>query len=116
DAIQKVAQGPGEPVLIEGMRIDDAIQLIRGKKGTEVRLTVKKLDGSTKVIPIIRDLIVFEETYAQSAIIDEKQKIGYIKLPGFYADFENRNGRFSGADVKKEVEKLKTAGMKGLVL
>lgn len=117
DAIQKVAQGPGEPVLIEGMRIDDAIQLIRGKKGTEVRLTVKKLDGSTKVIPIIRDLIVFEETYAQSALIEDKQqKIGYIKLPGFYADFENRNGRFSGADVKKEVEKLKAAGMKGLVL
>lgn len=116
DAIQKVAQGNGDPVLIEGMRLDDAIQLIRGKKGTEVRLTVRKPDGSTRIIPIIRDVIVFEETYAQSAMIDDKQKIGYIKLPGFYADFERNGGRNSGADVKAEIEKLKAAGMQGLIL
>jgi len=116
DAIQKVAQGNGEPVLVEGMRLDDAIQLIRGKKGTEVRLTVKKADGSSKVIPIVRDVIVLEEGYAQSAIINDKEKIGYIKLPGFYADFQNKDGRFSGADVKKEIEKLKAANIQGLIL
>ena len=116
DAIQKVAQGNGEPVIVEGMRLDDAIQLIRGKKGTEVRLTVEKPDGSSKVIPIVRDVIVLEEGYAQSAIINDKDKIGYIKLPGFYADFQNKDGRFSGADVKKEIEKLKAAGMEGLIL
>ncbi|WP_246000382.1 carboxy terminal-processing peptidase [Pontibacter diazotrophicus] len=116
DVIQKVAQGDNDPVLVEGMRLDDAIQLIRGKKGTEVRLTVKKPDGSTQVIPIVRDIIVLEEGYAQSAIIDDQEKIGYIKLPGFYADFQNKDGRFSGADVKKEVEKLKAAGMEGLIL
>lgn len=117
DAIQKVAQGNGEPVVIEGMRIDDAIQLIRGKKGTEVRLTVRKPDGSSKVIPIIRDVIVFEETYAQSAVINSDQKIGYIKLPSFYADFERReDGRNSGADVKREIEKLQREGINGLVL
>ncbi|MBC5993569.1 carboxy terminal-processing peptidase [Pontibacter cellulosilyticus] len=116
DVIQKVAQGKDEPVIVMGMRIDDAIQLIRGKKGTEVRLTVKKPDGTIKVVPIIRDVIVFEETYAQSALIDGKEKIGYIKLPGFYADFERNGGRNSGADVKAEVEKLKAAGMKGLIL
>ncbi|GHA75955.1 carboxy terminal-processing peptidase [Pontibacter akesuensis] len=116
DVIQKVGQADEEPVLVEGMRLDDAIQLIRGKKGTMVRLTVKKPDGSTKVVPIVRDVIVIEDTYAQSAVIQDKEKIGYIKLPGFYADFEDRNGRFSGADVKKEVEKLKAAGMQGLIL
>ncbi|WP_317173885.1 carboxy terminal-processing peptidase [Pontibacter aquaedesilientis] len=116
DAIQKVAQGSGDAVLIEGMRIDDAIQLIRGKKGTEVRLTVRKPDGSTRIIPIVRDVIVFEETYAQSAMIDDNKKIGYIKLPGFYADFERNGGRNSGADVKAEVAKLKAAGMQGLIL
>ncbi|WP_242916392.1 carboxy terminal-processing peptidase [Pontibacter liquoris] len=116
DAIQKVAQGNKEPVVVEGMRIDDAIQLIRGKKGTQVRLTVKKPDGSTKVIPIVRDVIVFEETYAQSAMIDDKAKIGYIKLPGFYADFDNNGAPSSAEDVKKEIAKLKAAGMKGLVL
>ena len=116
DAIQKVAQGSGDAVLVEGMRLDDAIQLIRGKKGTEVRLTVRKPDGSTRIVPIVRDVIVFEETYAQSAMIDDKQKIGYIKLPGFYADFERNGGRNSGADVKAEIEKLKGAGMQGLIL
>jgi carboxyl-terminal processing protease len=116
DAIQKVAQGSGDAVLVEGMRLDDAIQLIRGKKGTEVRLTVRKPDGSTRIVPIVRDVIVFEETYAQSAMIDDKQKIGYIKLPGFYADFEGNGGRNSAEDVKAEVEKLKAAGMQGLVL
>lgn len=116
DAIQKVGQGDNEPVIVEGMRLDDAIQLIRGKKGTEVRLTVEKPDGSIQEIPIIRDVIVLEEGYAQSAIINDKEKIGYIKLPGFYADFENKDGRFSGADVKKEIEKLKAAGMEGLIL
>ncbi|NEM99357.1 carboxy terminal-processing peptidase [Pontibacter burrus] len=116
DAIQKVAQGDKDPVIVEGMRLDDAIQLIRGKKGTEVRLTVKKPDGSIKVIPIVRDVIVFEETYAQSAMIDGDKKIGYIKLPGFYADFEGKGGPNSADDVKREVEKLKAAGMQGLVL
>ncbi|WP_347159808.1 carboxy terminal-processing peptidase [Pontibacter chitinilyticus] len=116
DAIQKVAQGDQEPVLIEGMRIDDAIQLIRGKKGTEVRLTVKKPDGTTKVIPIVRDVIVIADTYAQSAMVNDKAKIGYIKLPGFYADFENNGAPSSAEDVKREIAKLKAAGMKGLVL
>ncbi|WP_460880800.1 carboxy terminal-processing peptidase [Pontibacter rugosus] len=116
DIIQKVGQANEEPILVEGMRLDDAIRFIRGKKGTMVRLTVKKPDGSTKVIPIVRDVIVIEDTYAQSVVIEDKEKIGYIKLPGFYADFENKSGRFSGADVKKEVEKLKTAGMQGLIL
>ncbi|WP_187263041.1 carboxy terminal-processing peptidase [Pontibacter beigongshangensis] len=117
DAIVKVAQGDQEPVLIEGMRLDDAIQLIRGKKGTEVRLTVRKPDGSSRIIPIVRDLIIIEETFAQSALIEDTKKIGYINLPGFYANFDRREGgRNSGADVKKEVEKLKAAGADGLVL
>ncbi|WP_114784164.1 carboxy terminal-processing peptidase [Botryobacter ruber] len=116
DAIVKVAQADDEPVLVEGMRLDDAIQLIRGKKGTEVRLTVRKPDGSTKIIPIVRDLIIIEDGFAQSAVIDGPQKVGYINLPGFYADFNRKSGRNSGADVKREVEKLKAAGIKGLVL
>ncbi|MCC9138057.1 carboxy terminal-processing peptidase [Pontibacter silvestris] len=116
DVIQKVAQGDEEPVLIEGMRIDDAVQLIRGKKGTIARLTVKKADGSIREVAITRDVVIIDETYAQSALINGDKKIGYIKLPGFYADFENKNGRFSGADVKKEVEKLKADGVEGIVL
>lgn len=116
DIILKVAQGRDEPVDIVGMRIDNAVQLIRGKKGTEVRLTVKKVDGSIVIIPIIRDVVIIEETYAQSAIINEDKKIGYIRLPSFYADFEHKGGRNSQEDIRKEVEKLKKENVQGIIL
>ncbi|MBK0401777.1 carboxy terminal-processing peptidase [Adhaeribacter sp. BT258] len=116
DIILKVAQGNEEPVSVEGMRLDNAVQLVRGKKGTEVRLTVKKPDASVKVISIIRDIVIIEETYAQSALINAEKPVGYIKLPGFYADFDNKGGRNSADDVRKEVEKLKKQNIQGLIL
>lgn len=117
DAILRVAQGPAEPVSIEGWHTNKAVTLIRGKKGTEVRLTVKKADGSTKIIPIIRDVVVVEDTYAQSAVINDPSgiKIGYLHLPAFYADFNDNGGRSSAADVKKELAKLTAEGVKGVV-
>ncbi len=116
DKILKVGQGEEDPVDIVGMRIDDAVQLIRGKKGTEVRLTVKKLDGSDREISIIRDVVIFEESYAKSAIMEFQNKIGYIKLPAFYADFSETNGRRCAVDVKQEIIKMKGEGIEGLVL
>ncbi|MFN0200424.1 MAG: carboxy terminal-processing peptidase, partial [Bacteroidia bacterium] len=119
DAIIKVAQGAGEPVDIEGWRTNDAIKLIRGKKGTEVRLTVKKPDGSTKVIPIVRDVVVLEATYAKSLVLQDankQNKIGYIYLPQFYADFQDRNGARCAEDVRKEIEKLKSEEVSGIIL
>ncbi len=118
DIILRVAQGKNEPVSIEGMRLDDAILLIRGKKGTEVRLTVRKPDASQKVISIIRDLVVIQDTYAQSAIVEQAdgKKIGYLRLPSFYADFSRSGGRNSGEDVRKELEKLTNEKVDGVVL
>ena len=116
DVIMKVAQGAADPVDITDMRLDDAVQLIRGNKGTEVRLTVKKPDASIVVIPIIRDIVVIEETYAQSVILKGKKNIGYIKLPEFYADFSGKGGRSSAKDVRKEVEKLKNENVDGIIL
>ncbi|MCC7301605.1 MAG: carboxy terminal-processing peptidase [Bacteroidia bacterium] len=117
DIITKVAQGANEPVDITAMRLDDAIELIRGKKGTEVRLTVKKPDGSILVIPIIRDVVVLEETYARSAVIEQgNKKIGFIHLPGFYADFTKANGRNCSKDMKLELEKLSKDKVDGIVI
>lgn len=116
DIIVKVAQGSAEPVDVSEMRLDKAIQLIRGKKGTEVRLTVKKPDATFEVITLIRDIIVLEDTYAQSYIINNEKKIGYIRLPGFYADFSGAGGRDCAKDIKVELEKLKTEGAKGVIL
>lgn len=116
DEIYKVAQGANEPVDITNMDMDDAIDLIKGKKGTEVRLTVKKPDASFKVIAIIRDVIEMEETYAKSAVLNNKKKIGYIYLPMFYADFTRNGAHKCSDDMKKEIEKLKKQGVEGIVV
>lgn len=117
DIILKVAQGDKEPVDITDMDIDDAIELIKGPKGTEVRLTVQKPDGTTKVIPIIRDVIEMEETFAKSFIVEyENENYGYIYLPSFYTDFTHTGAHHCTNDVKNEIEKLKKYNIKGLVL
>ncbi|OFY84275.1 MAG: tail-specific protease [Bacteroidetes bacterium RIFCSPLOWO2_12_FULL_35_15] len=116
DIILKVGQGAADPVDIVDMRLDNVVQLVRGKKGTEVRLTVKKPDGSIIVIPIIRDIVVLEDSYAQSVILKGKKNIGYIKLPSFYADFNGKGGRSCSKDIKKELEKLKAENVDGVIL
>ncbi len=117
DLILKVAQGKKEPVDIVGMDIDDAIDLIKGKKGTEVNLTVKKMDGSIKTISIIRDIIELDETFAHSAIMqNEKNKVGYIRLPSFYSDFTRNGAHHCSQDIKNEVLKLKAENVHGIVL
>lgn len=116
DIILAVAQADADPIDITGMRIDDAVRLIRGKKGTEVRLTLKRTDGSIKTISIIRDIVVIEETYAKSALLKNKnERIGYIYLPKFYADFNDKNGRRCSEDIAKELIKLKQENITGLI-
>lgn len=118
DIIQKVAQGDDDPVDISGMRLDEAVRLIRGPKGTKVVLTVKKTDGTIIKIPIIRDVVVIEETYAKSAILTDestKLKIGYLYLPQFYLDFNDPNGRNCSRDVMAEIGKLQTAGVDAII-
>ncbi|MDB4107973.1 S41 family peptidase, partial [Bacteroidia bacterium] len=118
DLILKVRQENEEAVDIIDWRINDAVKIIRGKKGTKVTITVRKIDGSEKDITITRDVVVLEETYAKSLIIKDQDNLesGYIYLPSFYADFRNPRGRFSWKDVKAEVEKLKASGVKGIIL
>jgi carboxyl-terminal processing protease len=118
DIILKVAQGNKEPLDIVGMRLDDAIKFIKGKKGTEVKLTVKKkLDGSIKVISIIRDVVELDETYVKSSIVEKNgKKYAIIDLPSFYIDFEDRNSRDSAKDMEQEIERLKAENVVGLIV
>jgi carboxyl-terminal processing protease len=116
DVIMKVAQGNKEPVDIVGMRLDDVVKKIKGPKGSEVRLTVKKVDGSIKTISIIRDIVEIEETYVKSSVVERNGlKYGVIYLPKFYIEFENKDGRDAGKDVAKEVKSLKNEGVNGIV-
>ncbi|HEU4554254.1 MAG TPA: carboxy terminal-processing peptidase [Chitinophaga sp.] len=116
DVILKVAQGDKEPVDITGYAVEDAVKIIRGAKGTTVKLTVKSTDGTVKEIAIVRDEIVLDDTFAKSAIINGQHKIGYIYLPEFYADFQDRNGARSAVDVAKEIQKLKAENVEGIIL
>jgi carboxyl-terminal processing protease len=117
DIITKVAQGKDSAVDLTGYVVEDAVKLIRGKKGTDVTLTRKKKDGTVKTVTLTRDEIIQDETFARSAVIENNgSKIGYIFLPEFYADFENPNGSRSAVDVAKEVAKLKEAKVDGIVI
>ena len=116
DVITKVAQGKAEPVELTGLAVEDAVKIIRGNKGTEVRLTLRKQDGTIKIVPIIRDEIVQDEVYVRSAIVNGKEKIGYIFLPDFYADYEKPDGHRCSRDVAREVEKLKAEGVDGIII
>jgi len=117
DLILKVAQGNGEAIDVVGMRLDDVVKKIKGPKGTEVKLTIKKPDGTIKVISIIRDEVEIEETYVKSSVVEiDGNKYGIIYLPKFYIDFENKDSRDAGKDVAIEVERLKKEGVQGIVM
>ena len=119
DEILKVRQADEElSVNIVGMPIDDAIKLIKGPKGTEVFLTVKRVDGQIDEVAIVRDVVELEESYAKSVIIEDQEEgnYGLINLPKFYIDFEDYDNRNAATDVLREIENLKKEGVEGLIL
>jgi carboxyl-terminal processing protease len=117
DIIVKVAQGNNEPVDVTGYPVDEVVKLIRGEKGTVVKLTLRKQDGILDTVSLVRDEIVQDETFARSAILYENnKKIGYIYLPEFYTDFERANGARCSQDVAAEVRKLKNENVQGIIV
>ena len=118
DIILKVRQeNENEAVSVLGKRLDDAVKLIKGPKGTSVILTLRRVDGTIEDLKIPRDEIELEETYVKSSILKSDDYIfGVINLPKFYIDFEDLNSRNATTDLKKEIQRLKSEGMNGLVL
>ncbi len=118
DMIMKVKQEKEkEAVSVVGMRLDDAVKLIKGPKGTKVILTIKRVDGSIEEEIITRDIVEIEETYAKSTLIKKEDKnYGLIDLRQFYFDMQNYKERNAASDVKKEILRLKDEGMQGLII
>jgi carboxyl-terminal processing protease len=131
DKIVGVAQGiDGEMVDVIGWRLDDAIQLIRGKKGTIVRLQIiKAKDGPNDPpteIKIMRDEVKLDDQAAKDEILNIDQngmnyKLGVIKLPSFYNDFEaeragNPNYKSTTRDVKTILAKFKKEKVDGVIV
>ena len=99
------------------MKLTDATDLIKGEKGTNVFLTVKRVDGGIEQIEITRDIVELEETYAKSSIIkDDSNVYGLINLPRFYVDFDDYGERNAASDIKKEILELKNKNINGLIL
>ena len=117
DEIIKIAQANADPVDVTGYDVPDAVKLIRGAtKGSEVRLTVKRTDGSIKVITLLRGKVDLEDTFAKSAIINGDKKIGYIYLPEFYLNFNDASGHKCSEDVANEIKKLKAENVDGIIM
>ncbi len=122
DIILEVGQGEEEAVEITDMRLRDAVRLIRGPKGSEVRLTIKRPDGAKEIIPIQRDVVQIEETFVKATIIEgsDGEKIGYVSIPSFYRDFDKTrigsNARNSTDDTRIAIEELKKEGISGIIL
>ena len=118
DAILKVRQDKeDEPVGILNMRLSEAVKLIKGKKGTKVHLTVKKVDGTVTEVTVKRDIVLLEETYIKSSIVEkDNNTYGLINIPKFYIDFDNQSNRDAAKDLRTEIERLKEQGIQGLVI
>ncbi len=118
DIILKVKQQDEDVATsVVGMRLDDAVELIKGPKGTVVTLNVKKKDGTIRNVAITRDVVELEETYAKSTTVEkEGRKYGVINLPKFYFDMQNANQRNAATDVKQEIIRLQEEDAEGLVI
>ncbi len=118
DAILKVRQdNEDEPIGILNMRLTEAVKLIKGKKGTKVHLTIKKVDGSISEVTVKRDIVLLEETYIKSSIVEkDNNNFGIINIPKFYIDFDNQSNRDAAKDLRSEIERLKEQSIKGLVI
>jgi carboxyl-terminal processing protease len=130
DRIIGVAQGDGELVDVIGWRIDEVVKLIKGPKGTTVRLQILPaetgVNGPAKVITLVRDKIKLEDQQAKKEVINYQKngramKLGVITLPSFYMDFEayqkgDPNYTSTTRDVQRLIKELQTEKIDGLVL
>jgi carboxyl-terminal processing protease len=117
DLVLKIQDAGGTMVDLKGATVDEAVHLFRGEVGTEARLTVRKPNGSMKVIPVIRDVINLEEGLARSALLSlssSNRKFGLIRLSRFYFT-RGDSGNKCADDVAKEIEKLNAQGVDGIV-
>ena len=130
DRIIAVGQEDGEMVNVIGMRLDNVVDLIRGPKGSEVRLDVVPAQAvdmtRSQTVTITRDTVDLEDQAAQSEVIDVERdgtthRLGVIEIPTFYVDFDawqagEDDYRSTTRDVAKEIEHLKSQNVEGIVL
>ena len=127
DRIAAVGQGKDNFVDVVDMKLEKVVELIRGKKGSTVRLQIIPSDTSDpskrKVVELVRDNVKLTEQEAKAELIDRTlpdgttQKLGWITLPSFYQDMErSRTGKSTSRDVAALIKRLEQEGIQGLVI
>lgn len=117
DCILRLSDAAGQMVDITGMSILDVSKMIRGEKGTTLKLLVRKSSGGEKEMTLTRGEIVETENAAKSAVIEKNgQKIGYLLLREFYRDFKRADGAQCAIDMANEIMKLKAEKVNGIVV
>ncbi len=117
DLILSVAAEGKDPVDVGDMRIDEVVKMIRGPKGTVVRLRIQKPTGNQETVAITRDVVVIEEAYARGAVLTRKGQspYGYIHLPSFYGG-KGSGQRMASSDVRKLLSEMRKQKVAGVVL
>ena len=123
DRIVAVAQGGKPPVNVVDMELGKVVQLIRGPKGTQVRLTISPADDRAvrRVVTLVRDEIKLQDQEAKAKLIetpdgDRTNRIGVIDVPSFYAPIDSDAHSFISVDVAKLIKKLQQEKVSGIVL
>jgi carboxyl-terminal processing protease len=117
DDIITSLQWAGKPAVdLTGADIDEAGDILRSSNSGRLEITVRKTNGLMKTVSLMKEKIREEENIVKSYILRGGRKIGYITLPGFYTEWENRTGLGCANDVAKEIVKLKAANIEGLIL
>ncbi len=115
DLILSVANTGTEPVDVLDMHIDDVVKMIRGPKGTVVKLLLQKPTGTQQTVSITRDVVVIEEAYARGAELTRRGRpnVGYIHLPSFYG---TNDGRTASTDIRRLLAELRNRKVSGIIL
>jgi carboxyl-terminal processing protease len=116
DLVQKIAIGNGKFISISELDINQVNKILNNEIGTNLKIVVKKTNGSIKTVPLKIDLIEIYSTTVQSSIVEKNgRRFGIINLPTFYTDFDNAKSKDAAKDVAIEIENFKKSNVEGIV-
>lgn len=116
DILLQIKTASGRVIDMMDTGLSEAEELMDEEKSDMITLTVKKPDGSIRKVKLVKEVLTNEQNLIQSFVLKGDKTIGYISLPGFYTDFNNPSGLGCANDVAKEIIKLQSDKIQGLII
>ncbi|MCW3126892.1 MAG: hypothetical protein JWO03_2550 [Bacteroidetes bacterium] len=116
DVLTAIRWGTDPAIALMDEDAEDIEKMIAAKKENKIELTVRKADGTVKVVQLQKAKVADEENFVRSYILDGNTRLGYIILPGFYSEWESKTGKNCADDVAREVVKLKKENVQGVII